>query len=84
MKITTLSSQQFAQDALMAIHATDIGPVFIEDCDTSTHVLLSFQNYQDLLMQRRNIAASLAAPDTADVEFEPPRSTIQLKKIDFK
>ncbi|UWE15658.1 type II toxin-antitoxin system Phd/YefM family antitoxin [Herbaspirillum huttiense] len=85
MTITTfLSSQEFSQDALKALDATVKGPVFIADCGATTHVLLSFQSYQELLAQRSNIAVSLGAPDVADIEFDAPRLDIQLRKADFR
>jgi len=84
MTITTLSSQEFSQDALKALDATVNGPVLIADCGAATHVLLSFQGYQELLAQRSNIAVSLGALDTADIEFDVSRLNIQLRKADFR
>jgi len=84
MTITTLSSQEFSQDALKALGTTVNGPVFITDCGAATHVLLSFQSYQELLAQRSNIAVLLGALQTADIEFDPPRLDIQLRKADFR
>ncbi|OWY27964.1 type II toxin-antitoxin system Phd/YefM family antitoxin [Herbaspirillum robiniae] len=83
MAITTLSDQEFAQGVLMALCATEDGPVIITDGAVPTHVLLSFQAYQELLTQRRNIAASLAMPGVADVEFDAPRCNIYLRKANF-
>ncbi|WP_299537217.1 type II toxin-antitoxin system Phd/YefM family antitoxin [uncultured Herbaspirillum sp.] len=83
MVITSVSSQEFAQGAQMAIAATSNGPVFITDCGAPTHVLLSFQSYQDLLAQRPSISASIAMRDAADVEFDAPRCNIELRKVDF-
>ena len=47
------------------------------------HVLLSFSDYQKLTEQRPNIADALAMPGIADIEFEPPRVTIQSRPADF-
>ena len=47
------------------------------------HVLLSFNDYQKLTKPRRNIADALAMPGIADIEFEPPRMTIQSRPADF-
>ncbi|RAN48602.1 prevent-host-death protein [Herbaspirillum rubrisubalbicans] len=84
MTITTLTSQDFSQDVLKALGATVDGPVFIEECGVATYVLLSFESYQELLSQRSNIAVSLGAPDTADIEFNAPRINIRLRKADFR
>ncbi len=83
MTITTLSSREFNQGASEAKRAANKGPVFITDRGKPAHVLLTFDDYQRLTKQRRNIADSLAMPGIADVEFEPPRVTIQSQPVDF-
>ena len=57
--------------------------MFITDRGKPAHVLLSFDDYQKLTKQRRNIADALAMPGVADIEFEPPRVTIQIRPADF-
>ena len=47
------------------------------------HVLLSFSDSRSLTKQRRNIADALAMQGIADIEFEPPRVTIQSRPADF-
>lgn len=83
MTITTLSSRELNQDVTRAKKATQNGPVFITDRGKPAHVLLSFADYQRLTQQRRNIADVLALPGVADIEFEPPRITIQTRPADF-
>ena len=83
MTITTLSSREFNQGASEAKRAANNGPVFITDRGKPAHVLLSFDDYQRLTKQRRNIADALAMPGIADIEFEPPRATIQSRQVDF-
>lgn len=83
MTITSLSTQEFSLNLDTALYAADNGPVFVTDCGTPTHVLLSYRHYQDLLAQHRSIAASLAMPGQADVEFNAPRCNIHLRKADF-
>ena len=83
MTITTLSSREFNQKASEAKRAANNGPVFITDRGKPAHVLLSFDDYQKLTKQRRNIADALAMPGIADIEFEPPRVTIQSRPADF-
>jgi prevent-host-death family protein len=83
MTITTLSSREFNQGASEAKRAANNGPVFITDRGRPAHVLMSFQEYQRLTKQRRNIADALAMPAVADIEFEPPRVTIKPRPADL-
>jgi prevent-host-death family protein len=83
MIITTLSSREFNQGASEAKRAANKGPVFITDRGRPAHVLMSFKDYQRLTRQRRNIADALAMPGVAEVEFEPPRATIESRPADF-
>ncbi len=83
MTITTLSSRELNQDVTRAKKATKRGPVFITDRGKPAHVLLSFEDYQRLTRQRRNIADALAMPGVADIAFEPPRATIGARPADL-
>ena len=83
MTITTLTSREFNQGASEAKRAANKGPVFITDRGRPAHVLMSFEDYQRLTKQRRNIADALAMPGIADIEFEPPRVTIKPRPVDF-
>ncbi len=83
MTITTLTSREFNQGASEAKRAANSGPVFITDRGRPAHVLMSFEDYQRLTKQRRNIADALAMPGVADMEFEAPRVTIEIQPADF-
>jgi PHD/YefM family antitoxin component YafN of YafNO toxin-antitoxin module len=83
MTITTLSSRELNQDVSRAKKASRNGPVFITDRGRTAHVLLSFEDYQRLTRQRRNIADALAIPGCAEIEFEPPRLTIETQAADL-
>lgn len=83
MTITTLTSREFNQGASEAKRAANSGPVFITDRGRPAHVLMSFEDYQRLTKQRRNIADALVMPGVADLEFEPPRVTIDIHPADF-
>lgn len=83
MTITTLSSRELNQDVTKAKKATRGGPVFITDRGKPAHVLLSFEEYQKLTQQRRNIADALAMPGVEDIEFNPPRANIEIRPADF-
>lgn len=83
MAITTISSREFNQAASEAKRATTNGPVIITDRGRPAHVLMRFEEYQRLTKQQRNIADALAMPSIADIEFEPPRVTIETRTADF-
>ena len=83
MTITTLSSRELNQDVTRAKKATKSGPVFITDRGKPAHVLLSIEEYQKLTKQRRSIVDSLAMPGIENMEFEPPRVTIETCPADF-
>jgi prevent-host-death family protein len=83
MTITTLSSRELNQDVTKAKKATKDGPVFITDRGKPAHVLLSFEEYQRLTQQRRNIADALAMPGIEDIEFDPPRAGITTRPAEF-
>ena len=83
MTITTLTSREFNQGASEAKRAANKGPVFITDRGRPAHVLMSFEDYQRLTKQRRNIADALAMPGIADIEFDPPRVTNKPRPVDF-
>lgn len=83
MTITTLSSREFNQWVSEAKRAANKGPVFITDRGRPAHVLMSFEDYQRLAQQRRSIADALAMPGIADIEFEPPRVTIDHRPVDL-
>jgi prevent-host-death family protein len=74
MGVTTrLSSREFNRDTGRAKKAAERGPVIITDRDRPTHVLLTVEEYRRILGQRESIADLLAMPETADIDFEPPR-----------
>ena len=83
MTITTLSSRELNQDVTRAKKATKNGPVFITDRGKPAHVLLSFEDYQQLIKQRRNIADALPMSGGVDIEFEPPRLDIDTQPADL-
>ncbi|MFZ2989329.1 type II toxin-antitoxin system Phd/YefM family antitoxin [Ideonella sp.] len=83
MIITTISSREFNQGTSEAKRAANKGPVFITDRGRPGHVLLSFEDYQRLTRQRRNIADALAMPEGVDIEFDPPKATIDAQPADL-
>jgi prevent-host-death family protein len=83
MTITTLSSRELNHDVTRAKKAANNGPVFITDRGKPAHVLLSFEAYQKLTQQRRNIADTLAMPGVEDIEFNPPCANVQTRLVDL-
>ena len=84
MSIITLSSRELNQDVSRAKKAAQSGPVFITDRGKPAHVLLSFEAYQRLTQQRRNIADALAMPvGGAEFDFEAPRADIAVQAADL-
>ena len=83
MAITTISSREFNQAASEAKRAANKGPVFITDRGRPAHVLMSFEEYQRITKQRRNIADALGQADVADIEFDPAPMTIDARPADF-
>lgn len=73
MTITTISSREFNQDVSKAKRATLKGPVFITDRGHPAHVLLTIEEYQKAIKAKESIVDLLAMPDTAEIDFEPPR-----------
>ena len=83
MSITTLSSRELNQDVSRAKKAARHGPVVITDRGKSSHVLLSFDAYQRLIRQSRNIADALAMPGLEDIDFDPPRTAFTSRSAEF-
>lgn len=83
MAITTFASRDFNQKASEAKRAANSGIVFITDRGRPAHVLMSFAEYQRLTKQKRSIADALALPGAVDIEFDPPRLSIETRPADF-
>jgi prevent-host-death family protein len=78
MTVTTLTSDEFNQDASAARMAARRGPVFITDCGRPAHVLLTIEDYRRLTGANMSLAEALAQPGDADFDFEPPRVGIDI------
>lgn len=82
--MTVMSSREFNQDTGKAKKAAEGGPVFITDRGQPGHVLLSIHDYRRLTSGERSLADLLAMPDTADVDFDPPKlGDLGLKPAEF-
>ena len=83
MTITTVSGREFNQTASKVKRAANTGLVFITDRGRPAHVLMSFEDYQRITRQRRNISEALSLHDSADIAFDPPKATITAQLADF-
>ncbi|NIB40708.1 type II toxin-antitoxin system Phd/YefM family antitoxin [Pseudomaricurvus alkylphenolicus] len=84
MTITTVSSREFNQDVSKVKRAAAAGPVFITDRGQAAHVLLTIEEYRKITDREESIVDLLAMPDTADIDFEPPRRDKELyRPADF-
>lgn len=83
MRITTLSSREFNQDASRAKKAAEKGPVFITDRGRLAHVLLTVEEYQRLTGASSSIIDMLAMSDAADIDFDAPRAQGIAKPADL-
>lgn len=83
MKISTLSSREFNQDASRAKKAAKDGPVFITDRGRLAHVLLTIEDYQRLAGASSSIIDLLAMPGAAEIDFEAPRAQVTSSPADL-
>lgn len=84
MTITTVTSRDFNQDIGRAKRiAAKSGPVFVTNRGTTTHVLLSIEDYQRITARGRSLVEALAMPGLAGINFEPPKMNIQIRPADL-
>ena len=79
----TYTSRDFNQKTNEAKNSADKHPVFIQTRGETTHVLMSFKQYQKL-KGCDNILTMLAMPEADSIEFEPPAlGSIGFKAAEF-
>lgn len=83
MTITTLSSREFQQNANQAQKAARNGPVFITHRGRTAHVLLSYEDYQQITGSGRSLVEALSMPGLDDIELEVPRLRDLPRPADF-
>ena len=81
MGITVITSRTFNQQVSKAKRDATKGPVFITDRGRPAHVLLTIEDYQRIAEKEASIVESLAMPQAADIELEPPRLTDKLIRL---
>lgn len=81
--ITTISSRELNQDLAKAKRDALAGPVIITDRGEPAYVLMSIAEYRSLTGGSRSTVDALAAPDTADIEFDPQPLSLGLRPAGF-
>lgn len=72
-----VSAREFNRDVSAAKRAAAEGPVVITDRGAPSHVLLSIEDYRQLIADEQSIVDVLSADD--GIEFEPERLTLELR-----
>ena len=83
--VHTFSSRDFTRDVGAAKRAAAKGPVFITDRGRPAFALLRIEDYYRITgKQERSLLELMdGLPDTAGVEFEPPRAKVDLQISEF-
>lgn len=81
--VTTLTSREFNQDTARAKKAATEGPVVITDRGQPSHVLMTYERFQELTGRRADIVTLLGLVTDSEVEFEPPRAGGFTKPVDL-
>ena len=69
--MSTVTARDFNRDVSAAKRSAAREPVFITDRGRPSHVLLSVEEYQRLVADRRSIVDWLSADDDVDLQAEP-------------
>ena len=72
---TQMSSRQFNQDTSGAKKAAENGPVYITDRGRPAHVLLTFDDYEELVGPHRVLDLLAEPAGVADIEFAAPKNS---------
>ena len=71
--MATITSRDFNQDVGRAKRAADRAPVIITDRGRPAYVLMRHDAYRRMVDRGPSLADVLADPETADIDFDPPR-----------
>ena len=72
---TQMSSRQFNQDTSGAKKAAENGPVYITDRGRPAHVLMTFDDYEELVGPHRVLDLLAEPAGVADIEFVAPKNS---------
>jgi prevent-host-death family protein len=67
---TRMTSREFNQDTSAAKRAARRGPVYVTDRGRPAHVLLTYEEYEQLIGTRRVLDVLAEPQGVEDVEFE--------------
>jgi prevent-host-death family protein len=81
---TQISSRQFNQDTSGAKKAAENGPVYITDRGRPAHVLLTFEDYEELVGPHRVLDLLAEPAGVADIEFVAPRNPDEARPATFE
>ena len=68
-----MTGREFNRDVSKAKRQARHGPVVITSRGKAAHVLLTMEAYVAMTRQEASILDSLAMPEAADIDFEPPQ-----------
>jgi hypothetical protein len=84
MAVHTMTSREFNQDVGAAKKAAHEGPVFVTDRGRPAHVLLTYEQYEELVGSNQSIVDLIAMPpEVGDIEFEPTRLVWISRDVDL-
>lgn len=78
-----MSSRQFNQDTARAKRAAEEGPVVITDRGRPAHVLLTWEDYEDLLGADRLVELLGEPAGVADIELLTPSAADAARPASF-
>jgi prevent-host-death family protein len=85
MPTTKLSSREFNQDTGRAKRAAQKGPVIVTERGRPSHVLLTFESYEQLVGKGESIVHALGQPrGVEDIELEIPRMRDRARAADLR
>lgn len=79
--MSSVTSRDFNQDVSAAKRSAALEPVIITDRGKPSHVLLSIEQYNRLVADRRSIVDLLSADD--DIDLAPQRVDLYLQTPDL-
>lgn len=83
MGVHYVSSRDFSRDPGRAKKAAQEGPVFITNRQRTEHVLMTVEEYRRLSGSKGSIVDRLALPESAAIDFDPPRIVLGLKAAEL-
>ncbi|MFV0317453.1 MAG: type II toxin-antitoxin system Phd/YefM family antitoxin [Microthrixaceae bacterium] len=78
-----MSSREFNQDTSRAKREAENGPVYITDRGRPAHVLLTIEDYEQLVEPRRVVDVLGEPAGVADIELDTPSSTEPARPATF-